>query len=66
MIVSKECLDLMEKLLIENGSELSTHPGVALLWVPTLGGARARPPGGFAFKERVRVRVIICEKSVYW
>ena len=32
---------------------LFTHPGVALLWVPTLGGAPARAPGGCVFEERV-------------
>ena len=34
-----------------------THPGVALLWVPALGGAPARAPGGCVFEEQVDVRV---------
>ena len=34
-----------------------THLGVALLWMPTLGGAPARAPGGFVFEERVGVGV---------
>ena len=34
-----------------------THPGVALLWVPTLGGAPARAPGGCVFEEQVGVGV---------
>ena len=32
-----------------------TYPGVALLWVPTLGGAPARAPGGCVFEEQVGV-----------
>ena len=28
-------------------------PGLALLWVPTLGGAPARASGGCVFEERV-------------
>ena len=36
---------------------LITHPGVALLWVPTLGGAPARAPGGCVFEEQVGVGV---------
>jgi hypothetical protein len=31
------------------------HSGVALLWVPALGGAPARAPGGCVFEERVGV-----------
>ena len=38
-------------------NRLVTHPGVALLWVPTLGGAPARAPGGCVFKEQVGVGV---------
>ena len=45
-------------------NELFTHPGVALLWVPTLGGAPARAPGGCVFEERVGVGVHNAQKSV--
>ena len=34
-----------------------THPGVALLWVPTLGGAPARASGGFVSEDQVGVGV---------
>ena len=34
-----------------------THPGVALLWVPALGGAPAKAPGGFVFEEQMGVGV---------
>ena len=36
---------------------LFTHPGMALLWVPTLEGAPARAPGGCVFEEQVGVGV---------
>ena len=33
------------------------YPGMALLWVPALGGALARAPGGCVFEEQVGVGV---------
>ena len=42
---------------LHSGHELITHPGVALLWVPTLEGAPARAPGGCVFEEQVGVGV---------
>ena len=43
--------------MTEGKTRFITHPGVALLWVPALGGAPARAPGGCVFEERVGVGV---------
>lgn len=42
-------------------SYFMTHPGVALLWVPTFGGAPVRARGGCVFEERLGVGVIMRE-----
>ena len=43
--------------MTEGKPRFITHPGVALLWVPALGGAPARAPGGCVFEEQVGVGV---------
>ena len=45
------------KFVADIYEKLFTHPGGALLWVPTLGGAPARAPGGYVFEEQVGVGV---------
>ena len=41
-----------------------TYPGVALLWVTTLGGAPARAPEGYVFEEQVGVGVLAATVGV--
>ena len=51
------------------GARCAAHPGVALLWVLTLGGAPARAPGGCVFEEQVGVGVYnarVSESTDVW
>ena len=47
----------LELFVRASGVSVIAHPGVALLWVPTLLDAPARAPGGCVFEKRVGVDV---------